>query len=190
MTTVRKQIKSADEVICRNIELLADQRELLSRNVLSQLRNLVEGVAVLLHTGSLDAEFKYAAIEPGLAFVKSEAKFNFLGKFHKLIQKSASHYTLDGDASERLMLKYYEYLYRIRSLLQNCCGAAVLANLEDFPVDLDPSLREYHEKIAARIEALRLTPLSSRRPDRYYIHKTRPFFLEGTRSPSTEPSTR
>jgi hypothetical protein len=39
--------------------------------------------------------------------------FNFLGKFHKLIQMIASHHTLDGDASERLMLKYYEYLHRM-----------------------------------------------------------------------------
>ena len=35
--------------------------------------------------------------EPGLDFVKSNAGFNFPGKFHKLIQKSASHYTLDGE---------------------------------------------------------------------------------------------
>jgi hypothetical protein len=118
-------------------------------------------------------------VEPALAFVKSQAKFNFLGKFHKLIQKSASHYTLDGDASERLMLKYYEYLHRIRSLLQDSCGLSVLANLEDFPVDLDPSLREYHEKIAARIEAVRLTPRDSNSRDRYYIHRTRPFFVGG-----------
>lgn len=179
MATVSEQIQSADEAICRNIELLADQRALLSQNVLSHLRNLVEGVAVRLHTGSPDAEFNYAAIEPGLAFVKSKARFNFLGKFHKLIQKSASHYTLDGDASERLMLKYYEYLHRIRSLLQGNCGVAVLANLEAFPVDLDPSLREYHEKIAARIEAVRSTPPGSSTRDRYYIHKTRPFFLDG-----------
>ena len=115
MTTVSDQIQSADEAICRNIESLADQRALLSQNLLSQLRNLVEGVAVRLHTGSPDAEFNYAAVEPGLAFVKSRARFNFLGKFHKLIQISASHYTLDSDASERLMLKYYEYLHRIRS---------------------------------------------------------------------------
>ena len=129
MTTVSKQIKSADEAICRNIESLANHRALLSLNILSQLRNLVEGVAVLLHTGSPNAEFNYAAIEPGLAFIKSKAKFNFLGKFHKLIQISASHYTLDGDASERLMLKYYEYLQRIRSLLREKCGVEVLGNL-------------------------------------------------------------
>ena len=179
MTTVSDQIQSADEVICRNIESLAGQRALLSQNVLSQLRNLVEGVAVRLHTGSPDAEFNYAAVEPGLAFVRSKAKFNFLGKFHKLIQKSASHYTLDGDASERLMLKYYEYLHRIRSLLRDNCRIAVLANLEAFPVDLDPSLREYHEKIAARIQAARSTPRDSSVRARYYIHKTRPFFVGG-----------
>lgn len=179
MTTVSKQIQSADEAICRNIESLADQRALLSQNVLSQLRNLVEGVAVCLYTGSPDAEFNYPAVKPGLAFVKSKASFNFLSKFHKLIEISASHYTLDGDSSERLMLKYYEYLYRIRTLLQDNCGVAVLANLEDFPVDLDPSLREYHEKIAARIEALRSSRLDSCTRDRYYIHKTRPFFVGG-----------
>jgi hypothetical protein len=177
MTTVSKQIQSADEAICRNIESLADQRALLSQNILSQLRNLVEGVAVRLHAGSPDAEFNYAAVEPALAFVKSKARFNFLGKFHKLIQKSASHYTLDGDASERLMLKYYEYLHRIRSLLQDNCEVAVLVNLETFPVDLDPSLREYHEKIAARIEAVHSSRPDSSARDRYYIHKTRPFFV-------------
>src|SRR5450759_1121983 len=132
MATVSKQIQSADEAICRNIESLADQRALLSQNVLSQLRNLVEGIAVRLHTGSPDAEFNYDAVEPGLAFVKSKARFNFLGKFHKLIRISTSHYTLDGDASERLMLKYYEYLHRIRSLLQDNCGVSVLANLDAF----------------------------------------------------------
>ena len=80
MATVGEQIQAADEAICRNIELLADQRALLSQNILSQLRNLVEGVAVRLHTDSPDTEFNYAAIELGLAFVKSKARFNFLGK--------------------------------------------------------------------------------------------------------------
>lgn len=179
MTSVGEHIQSANEVICRNIESLANQRSLLSQNVLAQLRNLVEGVAVLLHTGSSDAEFSYAAIEPALNFVRANAKFNFLGRFHKLLQQSASHYTLDGDSSERLMLKYYEYLHRIRSLLQDSCGLAVLANLENFPVDLDPSLREYHEKIAARIKAVRSNQPDRSLKDRYYIHKTHPFFVGG-----------
>ncbi|HTO00059.1 MAG TPA: hypothetical protein VL068_05225, partial [Microthrixaceae bacterium] len=179
MATVGEQIRSADEVICGNIDALTDQRPLLSQNVLAQLRNLVEGVAVRLHTGQSDAEFNYAAVEPGLAFARSQAKLNFLGRFHKLIRASTSHYTLDGDASERLMLKYYEYLHRLRRLVRDSCGISVLENLESFPVDLDPSLREYHEKIASRVESVRSTPVGDGGRDRYYIHKTRPFFVGG-----------
>lgn len=179
MVKVIKQIQNADEAICRNIESLANQRALLSQNILAQLRNLVEGVVVRLHRGAPDAEFNYAAVEPGLAFVKSRGKLNFLGRFHKLIQISASHYTLDGDASERLMLKYYEYLYRVRSLLQTSCGMTVLANLNDFPVDLDPSLREYYEKIAVRIDVAGSSTPDNTPRDRYYIHKIRPFFVSG-----------
>lgn len=179
MASISAQIKNSDEAICRNIASLNDQRALLSQNVLSQLRNLVEGVAVRLHTGLPEAEFSFAAIDPALAFVRSKAKLSFLGKFHKLIQKSASHYTMDGDASERLMLKYYEYLIRIRSLLEMEFGMAVLGNLEDFPVDLDPSLREYHEKIATRIQVANSSRSARTTHDRYYIHKTRPFFVGG-----------
>jgi DNA replication protein DnaC len=179
MATIKNQIQSADGAICKNISVLADQRDLLSQNVLSQLRNLVEGIVVFIHEGSMDGNFQYDKVESAIAFVKSNAKINFLAKFHKLIQKSASHFTLDGDASERLMLKYYEYLYRTRRLLQLQYGIAILANLEDFPLDLDPSLREYHEKIAERIEAMRLGKPEKSISYHYYIHKVRPFFVKG-----------
>lgn len=179
MTTVGEQIRSADAAICRNIDSLRDQRSLLSQNIIAQLRNMVEGVAVYLHTGRLDAEFDYAAVDPGLSYVRSKGKLNFLGKFHQLIQISASHYTLDGDASERLMLKYYEYLHRIRSLVRDISDLRILANLEAFPVDLDPSLREYHEKIAEGIKSVRPTPMGDDPRARYYIYRTRPFFVGG-----------
>jgi hypothetical protein len=181
MTTVGEHIRSTDAAICQNIASLVAQRDLLSQNILAQLRNLVEGVAVRLQVGSADADYNYPAIGLGLAFVRARSQYSFLGRFHKLLEASASHYTLDGDASERLMLKYYEYLLRIRTLLRDSCGTSVLDNLESFPVDLDPSLREYHEKIAARIEHARSAPrppdISA--PSRYYIHKTRPFFVGG-----------
>jgi hypothetical protein len=177
MTTVGEHIQSTNEAICQNIALLTDQRDLLSQNVLAQLRNLVEGVAVRLQLGTSDAEYNYPVIGLGLAFVKGKGQYSFLSRFHKLLEASASHYTMDGDASERLMLKYYEYLLRIRTLLKDSCGIDVLANLD--PVDLDPPMREYHEKIAARLQALRSTQPGSGARDRYYIHKTRPFFVGG-----------
>lgn len=178
MATVAEQIRSASEAICQNIDSLGKQRPLLSQNVLAQLRNLVEGVIVRLHQGMDDAEFSFDSVKPALAYVRSQGKLNFLARFHRLLQASSSHYTLDGDASERLMLKYYEFMYRLRSLVRSALAMKVLGNLEAFPVDLDPSLREYHHKIAERINAAFGTKLDRERGARYYIHRIRPFFFQ------------
>ncbi len=180
MPTVDEQIRNSDQAICDNIAALGDDRALLSQNLLSQARNLIEAVAVRLQSADGAIEFTYEATKPALAWVGSANKqINFLHRFHRLIQISASHYTMDGDASERLMLKYYEYFLRVRTLLRDVCGIDVLANLESFPIDLDPSLREYHEKIAERIQATGRLASQEGGGRRYYIHKTRPFFVGG-----------
>lgn len=179
MPTVHEQIHNASNAISHNIANLGDNRELLSQNVLAQIRNLVEGVAVLIYRGSLNAEFIYADINPALAHVSGNGQLNFICRFHKLLQKVTSHYTFDGDASERLMLKYYEYLYRIRGIVYQHYSLQIISNLEDFPIDLDPSLREYHEKIAYRIESARGTNYVGDKKDRYYIQRNRPFVSGG-----------
>jgi hypothetical protein len=135
MISVQSQIQNASNAITQNIAVLRDNRELLSQNVLSQIRNLVEGVAVLFNVRSLNAEFRYDQIESGLAYVKGNGRLNFISRFHNLIQKIASHYTLGGDASERLMLKYYEYLYRIRACVLQHYSIQIIPNLESFPID-------------------------------------------------------
>ncbi|EMF5609998.1 hypothetical protein ACFGDX_003213, partial [Acinetobacter baumannii] len=71
MTTVYSQIQNASNVISQNIEVFTEKREILSQNILSQLRNLIEGVAVLLETNQLNIEFNYHLIESGLSFIKS-----------------------------------------------------------------------------------------------------------------------
>lgn len=177
MTTAFNQIKNASEAISQNIANLGDNRELLSQNVLAQIRNLVEGVAVLFYRNSLSAKFTYEEVNPALSNISGNGRLNFIVRFHKLIQKVASHYTFDGDASERLMLKYYEYLYKARAAVYQSYSFQIIPNLESFPVDLDPSLREYHEKIAARIECSRGANHAGDRKDRYYIQKNRPFFF-------------
>ncbi|MGW4394892.1 ATP-dependent DNA helicase [Amycolatopsis nivea] len=178
MASVQQQVQSVDGVICQNIARLRDERGILSQNLLSQLRNLVEGLIVWAHLDDPSAEFDYDQVGPALAEVKAKAKFRLLSRFHNLLQASVSHYTLDGDPSERLMLKYYEYLLRTRDLTLQQFGIRILDNLELFPSDLDPSLREYHEKIAERIDAVRATQTEPRR-ERYYIHSSRPFFCGG-----------
>ena len=180
MRTVDDQIRSADRAICDSIAALKGDRALMSLVVLSHLRNLVEGAAVRLHTGRADADYDYDAIQAALVAIGSAPKrVQFLHRFHKLLQESVSHYTMDGDTSERLMLKYYESLIRLRLLLRAACKIETLNNLEDFPVNLDPSLREYHRKIAARIDAVRANPTPGGVRNRYYVHRIRPIFTKG-----------
>ncbi|MBN8690824.1 MAG: AAA family ATPase [Armatimonadetes bacterium] len=179
MASIDNQIASASVVICTNIEKLSADRALLSQNILAQLRNLVEAVAVRLHRRDGNHEFEYALVGPAMDWVGSGKKqINFLHRFHRLLQMSSSHYTLEGDPSERLMLKYFEYLLRIRTLTREVFGFEILHNLESFPVDLDPSLHEYHRKIAERIDFVGPAKPDARH-DRYYIHKVRPFFING-----------
>ena len=179
MATVGEQVRAANGVICRNLVSPIGDRGFLSQNVLAQLRNLVEGLAVWAHHNNSSAEFHHDQVGPALDVVKAASRFRLLGRFHDLLQASASHYTLDADPSERLMLKYYEYLLRTRDLAQQQLGVAILSDLERFPIDLDPSLREYHQEIATRIRAIRAAGSSSARRERYYVHGSRPFFVDG-----------
>ncbi|OSC75609.1 helicase [Streptomyces sp. BF-3] len=179
MASVEQQVKSADSVICQNLANPVDDRGFLSQNVLGQLRNLVEGLAVWAHLNDHSTEFHYNQVGPALDSVRALAKFRLLSRFHGLLQASVSHYTLDRDPSERLMLKYYEYLLRTRDLARDLLGIKILHNIEQFPIDLDPSLREYYEKIAARIQQPKAATSSSSRRERYYIHSSRPFFVSG-----------
>lgn len=179
MPTAGQQINSAATAISDNIAANTGQRDLLSQNVLGQLRNLVEGLAVRLHTGRDDATFNQAAFTAGVAYVKANGTMRFLARFHKMLQASTSHYTPDGDSSERLMLKYYEYLLRVRALLHANGHPNLLANLEDFPTDVDPQLREYHEKIAQRIADRSGSANAPGRTDRFYVARSVPFFVGG-----------
>lgn len=180
MSTVDEHVRNTDRAIFDSIVALKGDRSLLSRAMLSQLRNLVEGAAVRVHTRNGQTEYTYEAIQAALVFIGSAPKkIQLLYRFHVLLQESVSHYTMDGDTSERLMLKYYEYLIRLRTLLRSEFAIETLANLEQFPVNLDPSLGPYHQKIAERITALRANPVQNAPRDRYYVHGIRPFFVKG-----------
>ncbi|WP_104168609.1 ATP-dependent RecD-like DNA helicase [Arthrobacter sp. SX1312] len=180
MASVDAQIYSVGATISDTIDALAHDRGLLSRNVIKQLRDLVEAAAVRFHKGNGNVEFHYDLTHEAIEWVGSTGKqTNFIYRFHKLLQMSASHYSFDADTAERLMLKYYEYLLRMRTLLQQQCGVEILSNLEKFPIDLDPALSHYHHKIAERITAVHALPAKQGNRNRYYVNKVRPFFTDG-----------
>ncbi|RTL01923.1 MAG: helicase [Proteobacteria bacterium] len=175
MMDIDKKILVIDEVISKNIDRFDDsERGLLSQNILSQLRNFIEHTALKACNNDQDIEIVYSDIPKALNYVRSRGDLKFLAKFHKFLQPIASHYTMDEENSERLMLKYYEYLLRIKSYLSKTHNLDVLKNIEQFPIDLDSATKEYYEKIAQKINSVKP---KNQRNDRYYIQKIKPFFV-------------
>lgn len=179
MERIDKHIADINTVICANISTFHNtDRGFLSQNILSQLRNLVEHTALKAFSGGHDIDITYDNIEKANKFVHTRADLNFLYKFHKLLQITTSHYTLDPENSERLMLKYYEYLLRIKAYLCSEHNLNVIENIGEFPLNTDVTLKEYYEKIVGRL----IQPPYLRESiynDRFYIQKKRPFFIDG-----------
>ena len=180
--TIRKideQIIRSDAAICRHIENLdALGRGAVSQDILSNLRTFVEHTIFKIYAHANEAIYDYQQIEKAISFVKTKGQLKFLWRFHAYLQIVVSHYTLDPEDSERVMLKYYEFMLRIKAFLKNDYGFDVLANLDKFPLNTDRNLQEYYEKIAEKLTGRNYNAdMASSINERYYIYKVKPFFV-------------
>lgn len=179
MNRLDKEILTIDTAICKNIEKFhASERGLLSQNILSQLRNFVEHIALKEGANGQDVEITPDGLINAPNRLQPKGSLGFLRRFHNFLQGVASHYTQSEENSERLMLKYYEYLLRIKTRMKNTYGLEVLSNIDKFPINIDPALQEYYEKIVKRIEHPTRVRRVSPYKDRYYIQKIKPFFVK------------
>lgn len=181
MSKTTSYIIDIDKTICKNIEKFdAKERGLLSQNILSQLRNYVEHIALKVFEDVQPTELdnSYDNIRNGIEYIRARGDLKFLSRFHRLLQITASHYTLNEENSERLILKYYEYLVKIRSFLHTTYNLNVLHNLKDFPIQTDSNLEEYYEKISSLIKQPEEHRKKTNYKDRYYIQKIKPFFVD------------
>jgi len=178
MSEIDTAILKIDKAICDNISKFdVSDRGLLSQNILSQLRNFAEHVSLKAYSRGKDIEVSYENITKANEYVETRGELRFLTKFHQFLQITASHYTLDEENSERLMLKYYEYLLKIKLFLKNTYNFEVLINIDKFPIKIDSALKEYYEKIAEKINQPKSTRIENNYNDRYYIQKIKPFFV-------------
>lgn len=178
MKKIDQDIININKAICKNIDKFdIDQRGLLSQNILDKLRNFIEHISLKIYANKQDIDNSYENITKANNYIRARGDLKFLSKFHKLLQISASHYTQEEENSERLMLKYYEYLLKIKSFLKNKYNFDVLENIDKFPIAVDPELKEYYEKIAEKINESKSKRIKSTYDDRYYIRKIKPFFV-------------
>ena len=175
---IDKQILVINRNICRHIaEANGETRGMVSQDILAQLRNFVEHIMLKIYARGNDIPDDYDNICKAIEYVEAQGKYKDIRHFHDFLQIVASHYTMDEENSERLMLKYYEYLLKLRKFLHDKYSLEILDNLEDFPIDLDKTLQEYYEKIAVKIKTY--NGVRYGKSERYYMLKKKPFFVEG-----------
>lgn len=175
MRKIEEDVLTINENIEKNIEKITEEeRGFYSQNILKKLRDFVEHTALLIYSNGNEIENSYDNIKKALNFIKSRGQYRFLNKFHKFLQIVASHYTVDEDSAERLMLKYYQYLLQLKNFLKEKYNVEVLRNIGEFPINVDKTTQEYYEKIVSKIENKYSTNLRS---DRYYVQKIKPFFV-------------
>lgn len=172
-----EQIVISNTTICKNISVFSwEDRWFLSQNILNELRTFIEAVAVKIAKQDEYTHDIYKDI--ARPFIQTQSKYKFIYKFHQNLQVSKSHYSQNEQNSERLMLKYYEYLLKLKKVLKEEYGFEILENLDKFPLKKDLNLQEYYEKIVEKIEEKWLRSINVHFKENYYVWKKKSFFIK------------
>lgn len=170
-----KIIMACNEQITEDIDrsdIFDVTRDEVSKRVLNRLYDMCVA-ALLLNTLSND----YDNVSIQVAWEKSllNIKTKYLGMFLRSLKYVGNRVPDDGQ-SERLMLKYYDFLWQIRKFLGEKYAMTVLGNLEKFPLHIDELDSEYYELVANAIDSIYSTsnPLCL---SRFHVQKKTPFFI-------------
>lgn len=187
---IKKQLKNTNDNIEENIKLANNgvAVQLIAQNILKDLRTLVEMLMCIIYMkkrGVITLQTApYSVIKDAIADVNNspEKDYYFLKQFHDELQIVVSHYMPSKTDSARLMLKYIDYLYKIKDFSKNQLQINLLNNLQNFVVFNDKSKSAYYSKIAKRIisiqKAEKRTAIKS---EQYYIWSIKPFLWNRNR---------
>lgn len=179
---IDEQILTSNRYICRALEKLkASERGEISQDILGHLRNFVEHAMLKIYAREnnlSDVEDSQDYTKIVVAYIKKENKLRWLSKFHHFIQISISHRTLCEENSERLMLKFYEYLFKLRDFLHKQYSLTVLLNLESFLRESNEETYDYYKKIALKVEQYKTSDRKASGLNRFYIKTIKPFFID------------
>lgn len=177
---IDEAIYESNKIICRQISRLGQStRGEVSQEVIESLRHFVEHILLKVYAKGSDIEDTRENIQAAVKFAKSEVKLLHISRFHQFLQVSSSHRALKEQNAERLMLKYYEYLLRIRIFMRDNYSMDVLENLQQFPLEVNDELAEYYTEIAKKVDLYHAPKHGGFRYDRFYVQKVKPFFING-----------
>ena len=173
---VKRIVKVCNEEITKSIDdlsILNKNRDNISRRILTRLNDIC--ISALLLNVMRDG---YQTPNTGFAweYALLKADTRYLGDFYRGLRYIGRRIPDDGQ-SERLLLKYYSFMWQIRKLLLESYGINVLQNLEKFQkyTESDELDKQYYELIANAFPAKKAEP--KRSSTRFYVQKKTPFFV-------------
>ena len=178
-----KEISYISKVIEKNIfyyDSCLKDKGFLSENILSQLRNLVEDVVILLNNkiNNLILDTHYDNVNDSFETIKGIKKYKFLSDFHSYLQGTASHYTPNEDSAERLVKYYYRYICLIKKLLKEEFDFDIINNIDLFPVYDDKSMKENYDIICDKVEHIDINNKKSIK-GKFYVEKINTIYSKG-----------
>ena len=148
----KQLIKNANDNIEKNIDVLCpDYTGLCAQNILGQLRNLIDALALLKWYMDGNSEFDGNGrdrTKKAINNLKNSGRsFRPLAKIYDYLEKIASHFTQDQFASEVLLRKYEELLQGVKEVAKSQFNIDILNNLDSFPFDISDDLKEYYHLV-------------------------------------------
>lgn len=178
-----KEISYISKVIEKNIfyyDSSLKDKGFLSENILSQLRNLVEDVVILLNNkiNALTLDTHYENVKDSFEAIKGIKKYKFLCDFHGYLQGTASHYTPNEDSAERLVKYYYRYICLIKKLLKEEFNLDIINNIDLFPTYDDKSMKDNYDIICDKVEHIDIANKKSIK-GKFYVEKINTIYSRG-----------
>lgn len=172
---VKKIIMACNQEIIETIDrmdIVDLTRDDISKRMLRYLEDMCKST-LLLNTINMGYENPNLRLAWEKALLNRETKY--LCTFLKGLRYIGGRIPEDGQ-SERLMLKYYDFLWQIRKFLHINFNIEVLDNLEKFPLNIDKIDNEYYSLLASAIESTEIQPRALC-ASRFYVQKKTPFFV-------------
>lgn len=173
---ISRIIASCDRDICEHIDRLDiynETRDEVSQRILTRLEDFCKA-ALYLNAVKI-GDFSSVNLRFAWEYALMSKETNYLSSFLVSLRYVGCRVPDDGQ-SERLLLKYYEFLWKIRAWLKNKYNSIILHNLESFPLHIDPIDKEYQELVAMAVDSVGKTR-NNVHPLRYYVRKCTPFFV-------------
>ena len=174
---VKRIIQACDDEVTDSIErldVLNKNRDNVSKRILTRLNDLCVS-ALLLNAIRDGYQHPSIAFAWEHSFLSIETKY--LGNFYRGLQYIGRRIPDDGQ-SERLMLKYYNFMWQIRKSLQESYSITVLRNLEKFLeyTGSDELDKQYYKLVADAFGTVNYGS-TNRSATRFYVQKKTPFYI-------------